>query len=664
MTVSLRRSSYDVEFTVPDALGGGILKCTLRRGVDGETGRRFRVRRVAVTAEEGQQRRLRETARTYSDWSRGAGFGRASADTEGGYHHGTFLYARSRGILMPTGEVTEYALPSGTGSLDSAFDLAGSTWLTASNTRLVRVVNNGTSLSVTDAAVDFGAGATTGSGMIFGSVAWVACAGGRRISSFDGTTVTPATDDVRRGSFAVADWVYGAQLAPSSASIGQRQRTLIANDPSVPGVYHAVTAPGLTASWSGPNIVGDSAYPIQRLHAAGEAVFAGKPDGIYLIEGGGRMRNLAPHWKTQYDPSNGAYLYFYDEFLFGGHTQFLDMLSPNPDRLGLQMACHPGAYESLEDGPIYGWPNAMASESGYLLAAFFSEGRSHVMAGKRSDRLGLGGRNPMTWYGSEFDCDGRITLLHILPSASGGPRWLLIGVSGNDGLPRLYAQSLPKEATPYMAWKRGGSHRFAPVFTCTQSRDDLGDASSPKNMRYVAVVTENAETTRSLIVQTATDGGSPVTQVTISEAGRQFSVVDEATAAGVNVEATLTGHSEPMQPLVVRSVKLRGTINEERTVVYEIPLEIGRDVVTNRGTTDPSSPWVKRAQLMALLEAGPITLRDWSGFLKTAVVEDVVEDEVVDDDGLGVTVYATATVSILISTAVYGSAIYGFSRYS
>jgi len=661
---SLVRSSQDIVFTVPTAFGGGTLKCMVARG-KGKDGRAFEIKRMAVPAEEGQQRRLRETAQTYSDWTRGAGFGKASPDTEGGFNYGTRLYARSRNMLMPAGEVTEYALPVGTGTLTSAFDLIGSTWVTAGNTRMVQVINNGTDLTVRDAGVDFGVGAQSGSGVVFGDRAWIANSGGRRIYSFDGTTWTPAVDDVRRGSLVVADWVFGAQYAPSAGMIGTTQRVLVSNDTSIPSVYHCVTNPGLTASWAGPNPVGDSAIPIQSLHGAGEAVFAAKPDGVFMIEGGGRMRNLAPHWRNQYDPSSGESLQYYDGALLAGHTQFLDMLAPNPDQIGQMNPCQPGAHESFENSPIFGRTPAQTIDSGYVLTAFYStSGRSYVMAGKRTDRLNLTGRNQMTWYGSEFDCDGRITLLYIIASVNNGPRWLMIGAAAPSGATKLYFQSLPREPTPYAAWKRSGAHRFSTAFTCKQSLDDLGDPNAPKNMRYIAVVTENAATTRSLTVTTTTDGSDEVVQATITEPGRQFTVVDDATSSGVNVETMLSGTCEPTEPLVIRSVKIRGTINDERTVVYEVPLVFGRDVPGNRGTDDASSPWIKRAQLYTLLEAGPVALNDWNGLDRTGVVEDVQDREIPDDEGDGVTVYAIATISILLNTARYGSARAGFSRFA
>lgn len=668
MTVSPARGARDVRFTIPTVQGGGTLSVMIARGV-GNDGRKYRIRRAAVPYEENGRSRLRETSVTYANWTRGAGFGKADQSTVDGYNVGTNVYARSRGILMPAGEITEISLsavPGGVVALGSAFDMGGFTYMTCQNTRMLKVTNAGTSVSADDAGVSLGAGAAATSSAVFGGKAWVASGASQRMVSFDGSTWAAATDDVRRSKLAVTNWTLGAQMANSASLIGTSQRVLVATDPTLSSIYHCVDDPGLTASYAGPNAVGDSAYPIASLHAAGEAVFAGKPDGVFMIQGGGKMPNLAPHWRNQYDAGNGSVLQFYDEFLFAGHTQFLDMLSPNPDRVGLQMPCHPGASESDGNRPLFIRCTAATIDSGHILASFWDGINSYVMAGRRADRVGFGdNRNPIVWYGAEALLTGYCTLLHIMPSVGTGPRWLMIGMY-SSGVARLYAQSLPKQLTPYAAWKTSGNtHRFAPQWTLAQSLDDLGDAASPKNMRYVSVVTENASTARNLTVYTSMDGFDPAEQIVITESGHQTAVFDTATAAGVNVQVTMVGNSGPTEPLVMRSIKVRGTINDERTVVYEVPLEIGRDVVTNRATRDPSSPFVKRAQLYALLEAGPIQVLDWNGIERTMAVEDVSDTEILDDDGLGLTIVAVVTLSVLLALPKYGASgsVYGSSRY-
>lgn len=664
MAGSLARSSRDVVFTVPADQGGGTLNCQISRG-KGTDGRAFRIRRIAVAAEEGQQPRLRETARTYADWTRGSGFGRTGSGTDAGYNWGQFLYARSRGMLMPAGELTEISIPSSTVQIDSAFDLAGSVWMTCQNQQMIKVVPGNPPAAI-DAAIVMTAGAVTRSAKVFGDRAWIANGAGARIWSFDGTNWTAATEDVRRGLFAVTNWDYGAQFAPTSGQIGFTARTLIGTADGTNAIYHVTADPGTAGNWVGPNSVGDAAYPIKAMTSAGNAVFATTPTGVYVIEGGGHMRNLAPHWVAQYDPDNGRAIAFYDEFLLATTAQYLDFLSPDPDRIGLQQPCHPGASESAENSPTTWRCTATSYDSGHVLAAFWDGTYSYIMAGRRTARLGLNSRNPMTWYGSECTVLGAITMLHVMPAQSDTPRWLLMATRPTltSGSPRFYAQSLPAEHTPYMSWKiKRYPHRFAPQFICMQSMDDMGDPDSPKNMRYISAVTENASNTRSLNVATTVDDGIGVNQVDITAPGRQFAVFDTATAAGVNVAVRLTGNSEPTEPLVIRSVKLRGTINDERTVVYQVPLTLGRDVNTNRGTRDGSSPFVKRAQLWSLLEAGPITAVDWNNITRTMVLEDIQDEEVLDDDGIGITIYATVTLSVLLTNAVYGQATFGFDRY-
>lgn len=669
MSVSPARGARDIRFSIPADQGGGTLSVMIARGV-GSDGRRYRIRRRAAAYEESARPRLRETAAVWDNWGRGAGFGRMTPRTTDGYTVGTMLYCRGGDLLMPAGELTELNLSGLTfARFDDAFDFGGFTYVTTAASRVLKITNNGTSVSVADAGVSLGGSAISVSAAVFGDKAWVACGPLTRILSFDGSTWATATDDVRRTYLATTNWQLGAQFANSASLIGTTQRVLVGTSTTTTSsIHHAVSDPGLTASWSAANAVGDSAYAINSLHTAGEAVFAGKPDGVYLVEGGGRMRNLAPSWRTQYDASNGKALHFYDEFLFAGHTRFLDMLSPDPERVGLQMACHPGAAAGGADTPLTPRCTAMVNDGDYVLAAFWdvTTNNSYVMAGKRADRVGYGdNRNPMLWYGAEAVFSGVVTLLHVIPATGSGPRWLLVGTRpGYDtGTAQLWTQSLPTESTPYDAWKAGGSHRFAQHFTCQLALDDLGDGASPKNMRYVAATTENADTARTLSVLTSTDGRATETQITIAEEGYQTAIFETSTSAGVNVQVTLVGDSGPTEPLVIRSVKVRGTINDERTVVYDVALEIGRDLLTNRGTRDPSSPFVKRAQLYALLEAGPIAVKDWNNIERTMVVEDISDEEILDDDGKGLTIVAVVTLSVLLSLPVYGSAQYGIARY-
>lgn len=665
VTVSRARSSRDIIFSIPTDQGGGVLSCMIARGASKLDGRKFKIRRIAVAAEEGAPKRLRETAVTYKDWTRGAGFGRADEGTDRGYNYGTFLYARSRNMLMPAGEMTEIEIPSDVVQMDTAFELADATWITCQNTKMLKVIG-GTLPDALDAGITFTAGAITRSGVVFDDKAWISNGAAARIWNFNGTNWTAAAEDMRLGILTTTNWTFGAQMALNAGLIGRSERTVVGTHPTGSGLYHCVDDPGVIANWAGPNPVGDSIYPMRAINGFGESVFAAKADGVYVVQGGGRMPNIAPHWREQYDFDNGGVVWFYDGVILASTVQYLDMLQPDPSQVGLQNPCHPGASESAENSPITWRCTAITNEGGGVLAAFWDGTNSYVMWGKRTARLGLNSRNPMTWYGAEAVVPGACTMLHVMPSRGNSPRWLLIATRPTlvSGTPKLYAQSLPAEHTPYMSWKiKRYPHRFAPQFTCVFATDDLGDPASPKNMRYVAAVTENASNTRSLVVDTSTDGGATTTQIEINDPGRVVAVFDTATAAGVNVTVTVTGNSEPTEPLVLRSVKLRGTINDERTVVYEVPLEIGRDLETNRGTTDPSSPFVKRAQLYALLEAGPIQVTDWNNQTRTMVLEDIDDAELLDDDAAAVTIYANITVSVMLSNSVYGSSQYGVGRY-
>lgn len=662
------RTGRDLRFTVPASLGGGTLSVSLLRGAD-KDGRKYRIQRQAVPAEENQSNRLRETPRLFDDLSQGAGFGRRRQDTSQGYHYGTFLWARDRGMFGPSGELTEISLGGlSVTSINFGFTWTdGSLYLSCNNDKMLKVTNNGTSISVVDAGVTFPAGATSLDCAVFKDKAWVCLGQGARIYSFNGTTWTAATDDVRRDRFAVTNWTFGRQLASSVAGIsaGTTQRTLVSYSAGDKGVYHCTGDPGVTNNHAGPNYVGDQAYGVQVFHATAEAVFAGTAQGVFMLMGGGRFPNLTPWWANQLDPSNGAELQMHDGSLFAALTNGLDMVTPDVSQLGEMTLCHPGAYESFEESPVYGWPRKLITDSGWLLAWFWNGERSYLMAGKKAARLGINSRNPIIWHGSECDVAGAITFARVLPSVDNGPRWLLFASLDDDGTPHLWTQSLPREPSPYAAWKNGGAHRFSSEFTITFSADDFGDADAPKVLRYWGAVTENASNTNTLTISTSTDKEASVEQVVVNQSPRQFSTADETSARGHMIEVTASGQSEPDSPIVVRSVKVRGTINDEKTVLIEYPISITAEQPGGHATLDTASARMKLAQLYDLLDIGPVTMYDHVGRERLVVIEDISEDETPANDDLTAVITARVTVSVLQTSAVYsGSDVYGASRYA
>jgi hypothetical protein len=652
---ALRRGQQDIAFTLAD---GSALRLTVFR----DKNHRIRISRRAATAEEGQTARLKETPRLYDDLSQGAGFGRRRDDTPHGYHYGTFLWARDRGLFGPAGELTEVSLGGvSVTSIHFGFNWGPQLYLSCNNQRMLKVINNGPSVTATDGGVIFPNGATSLDCATFRDKAWVALGQSVPIHSFNGSAWAQAAEPVYRDRFAVTNWTFGAQMASSAAGIstGFSQRTLVSYAAGNLGLYHCVGDPGLVGNHVGPNKISDDVTGIQVFHATAEAVFAGTPQGVFLLTGGGRMPNLTPTWRDHFDSSNGAELAMFDSMLFASMTTGLVMVSPDPSRLDEHQWCHPGAFESFENSPVRGWPRKLLTDSGYLLAWFWNGTRSYMMAGKRADRLGLRSRNPMIWQGAENDVDGAVTYAKVLPSVNGGPRWLLFATLDAANVPHLWTQELPKEPSPYAAWKTGATYRSSPTFSVNFGADDLGDADAPKVARYWGAVTENASSTNTLTLSTRTDQGSPVTQMTVNESPRVFAVNDETSARGHLVELTATGRSAPTSPLWIRAIKSRGTINDEKTVVITVPVVLGRGV---RGQNDGAILRDSRAtlaQVYDLLTVGPVSLSDWAGRDLKVVLEDIQEDEVDDPDGVGTLVVATLTISVLLTGAGHGRAAYG-----
>lgn len=652
-----RRGSNELIFTT---FSGSKLKLSIFR----DKTHRVSIKRRAAPAEEGQRARYRESAKVWRDWIRGAGFAVADDTTEGGYDYGSYVTSWCRGLLGPSGYVEEITLPAGTVTrFNKSFVLAGHLWYTCLNERMLKVQDMvGPAY---DATVTMTAGAQSQDCEIFRDRAWIANGGAARIWSFDGTTWSPATDDVRRSRMAKTNWVLGSQMAGAGMTAGSSYRILITSHTSLSSVYHCSGDPGVAANHVGPNTVGDSVYPIQGLNGTSEAAFARKPDGIYMIQGGGRMPNLSPWWADQYDASNGGYGEFYDGMFFGGTTQGLDMISPDTQNLGLQQWCQPGANESHESSPIFGRPVASARIDGWFFQAFYNGARSYVMRGKRAERMQMRNRNPMIWHGYEFACDGVIRDMRVvIPTDSSLPRYIFYATDDNSGVPHLYRQDFPREPTPYAAYRRGSSWRAYPAWNVVMSAEDLGDPDAPKVARFYGAVAEGLGDGNSVTLSTSTDVTASAQQAQLTASPRDYAVADETSARGHRVTVTASVINDPLRSVWIRAAKMRGTVNDEKTTVITVPIELSRHARNPNGTAGAlRDSRADAVRLYGLLEEGPVQLNDWMGRDVVAVLEDLEEEEVEDEDRNGVTRIATLTISVMLSKSRYGSAIYSSGRF-
>lgn len=652
-----RRGSSEIVFTLSDG-------SKLRLHVFRDKSHRIKARRRAAPAEEGQQSRYQETSKTWRDWWRGAGFEVADEGTDGGYGFGSFLDSERRGLLGPAGYVEELDIPPGVVTrFNRSEQIGGHLFYTTLGTGLLKVPN------LTDTPVD--AGIVMASGVsqdlvIFRDAMWIANAGNARIYSFDGTTATIAPDNVRRSRFCTTNWVLGASMSGGGMSTGVPYRVLISSAAGTSEIYHCTGDPGVAANHAGPNPVGDSVYGIQKLVGTVEAAFALKPDGAYMIQGGGRMPNLTPWWGTDYDASNGSTAEFFDGELFAGTVQTWQMISADTSNLGQMVECQPGAGESHETSPVFGRATASTQYDGKKVVSFYNGSKSYVMHGRRAARLGVNNRNPIIWHGPVFECAGAIRDIRlVVPADPTYPRFVYYATDDQSGVPHLFRQDVPREPSAYSSYRRGGVWRAYPTWSATMSAEDLGDPDSPKVMRFYGCVAENLGDGNSVTISTNTDVATDdVEQATLITSPRDYAVAETTTARGHLVTVRADVVNDPERPVFIRAAKMRGTINDEKTTVVTVPVELGRDVRGANGQMDPRDQSVNAQLLYSLLEAGPLELQDWMGRDATVVLEDIEEQEVEDTDRKGVTRVANLTYSILLTASRYGASIYGSGRFS
>lgn len=666
----LRRGANDVVFTPSE---GSPLRLKIFR----DKNHRIRTTRRAAPAEEGQQPRYRETAKVWRDWRRGAGFAVSDEGTDGGYSHGSFLSSENRGLLGPSGYYEEIDLTPASGVIakfNRSIEFGGHLYLTGFSTRVMRIPNGTGTPEDSGAAMP---GATSADLAIFGDKLWVANEWGAPIyGTTDGTTWTAADASVKRSRFATTNWVIGAQMSGGGMDVGKSYPILVGTnaDPSLPNtIYHCSDDPGVAGSWVGPNDVGPRTTSIQRLLGLTETVFACKPEGVYMIVGGGRMPNLTPWWQDGFHHSNGATASFYDGQMFANTVQNWEMFSPDPSRLGLHTSCQPGAYESFEDSPVFGRPTASMTYDDWLMVAFWNPIllKSYVMKGKRAETLGMRNRSPMIWYGPVFECPGIITHMRIVvPLDTAHPRYIYYCVNDSavpetTGTPRLWRQHVPRSPSPYAAYRRGESgYRSAPVWSVVNSAEDLGDPDAPKVSRFYGCVAENLGGGNSVTISTSTDTEASVQQAVLTTSPRDYAVADTTSARGHLVTVTATVQNDADRPVFIRAEKLRGTVNDEKTTVITLSVELGRATEMNNGTQNGRDSRSHAVQLYGFLEQGPFTFNNWLGNDMIVTLEDVEEDEVSTPDGKDTVRIANLTLSVMLTIARYGSAIYGGSRFS
>lgn len=615
----------------------------------------------AVPTEEGAQPRYRESAARWNNWIGGACHARREQGVENVYAIARRAYTREPNLIMPAGAMYEVTLPLSCGRINNFRVFNGSLYGFHSNG--IFKIPSGTGAPENVLAVGSG-----GFGEVFkGSMYYTVSGSALFTSSLGaaGTWSSATTGTVIRSRLATVNWTLGTQFSTGglTGSAGTSGWFLVGTDQSGTGVYHVAQNPMVATDWSGLNPVGDTTTGIQQLYATQHAVFASRPDGVYMIRGGGQMPNLSPWWSENYDPNSGGALGFFDDFLYGAHGQYLDMISPDPSHLGQPGTCQPGFGSSFEVGPVLRRMTAWTLDTGWLVAAFYDgSSTSYVFYGKRADKLGIPSRNPMIWHGYEADLSAEITAMRIWGAAD--PRRLYLA-TWDGSTARLFWQSQAVHGSPLADYQRGGGHRFTTGWSVDLPAEPLGDDESPKTFRRYGAVTRYLQTGNSLtMTATVDDDPATVDEMTFSVSPRE-TVVAPTNARGNYLNLTLTGSNLDTTPIVVRAVKARGTVNDERTQFKTYAVVLGQGVIGSRQTQDDASSAEKARALYGLLEEGPLTLIDYrTGTQADVVVEDVADDEKTDPKEQTYTRFARVSVSFLSTPSVYESARYGSGFYS
>lgn len=581
----------------------------------------------------------------------GAGWTRETPESAagGGYSHGQNITSQTPGIIMPAGRLEEITLPAGvtSGIYDAEF-FDGDLWISTSGRYLVNVAG-GTATAGT--REDLGSGYTSSSLQVFDSALLISGAGSGSIFSYNGSTFTQGTS-VERSRLDQVAWTIGDYLATgaSAGTAGGYAQRLIGTNASGTGFYHLASGanPLVAGNWSSLIPLDSSPYTIQNIVAAAHTVWFSGVGGLYGVDGLGWAPNLTPWVKKFYSGSNGAACMYHDGYVFYGHRHGLAMVPTTGERQDTPVWIQFGN-GTANGTPIYGRPYHLESAGSCLYVAYGDSGSTYIMA------LRMTSDGPI-WSGPERFIDGeQPTMLRVMDL--GGRPYLVIGTSAS-GTPKLYRMSLPLTGSPYSDYLQNTAHEFATDSSLTLSKWDLNDPS-PKEVHQYEIISENLGEGKSITLNVSTDGAAYVDQGVAQTSPRRVLLPSIAASAGVDAQIRLDLLNPADDPVVLRMVAARMSVQPEPIEINEYTLMIqeGQQLL-NTSTQRNLNPKSVFRSLLALPTQGTVSMTDQFGDSLQVRVRSVVDAQVHEEaKGKPWTAIVTLRVVVLSRQVLYNDGV-------
>lgn len=540
----------------------------------------------------------------------------------GGYSHGENVTTLTPGIVMPSGKIEEITLPAGvTTALYDAEVYDSDLWVSTGGRYLANVTNaTGTSAVI---GADLGSGYTSNSLHVFDGNLIVSGAGSGSIWKFDGATFTQGTG-VTRSRLDSVYWTVGGQTASggSAGTEGTGAFRLLATNTSGTGFYHLASGadPLTAANWSSLIPVTSSVYPIQSIVAANRTAWFSTPAGVIAVDGLGYAPNITPWAQRFYNASSGAAVMYHDGYVLYGHRHGLALVPTTGERQDTPVWLQFG--DGTANGtPIYGRPYCIDTAGSCVYVAYGDAGSTYIMA------LRITSDGPI-WSGSERTIPGeQPTMLRVMDL--GGRPYLVIGTTDTGGTPHLYRQSLPLTGSPYGDYLQNTAHEFETDWSITLSKWDLND-SAPKEVHQYEIITENLGDSKSVTVNVSTDGAAYVTQGAASVSPRQVILPETDASAGTDVQIRLNGTNPSDDPIVLRMVGARMSVQPEpiESIDYTFIIRDEGEELRNTAIKRGRNAKADFRAVLALPRQGTVTVSDQFGDTMRGRVRSIMQADV------------------------------------
>ncbi len=298
---------YHVTLTTADGIEIGLISIA-------DDGKPHEFEGTLTPADATEQFQPGGIPREFKDFSAGAGYTFFDERVPNGYAWAKNLITWIPHVALPSGELTEVALPPGThGEIRAGFEIEGTSGtLWFSTGRYACVVPGGTA-TVASIGVDFSTVASMSTGVTITSVTQYlgnAYWGGYASGTAQPMVQHTLNSGVFTSGATCSAWQVGSWFGPDGS--GNWDQWIIRTVASGAGFKITNSATPLDDTvWTPGSAtgtkVGSRSTPVNAIVTSRQAPFMLKPEGIFIVQRNGvYIPNITPHWQDTVHQYNGA----------------------------------------------------------------------------------------------------------------------------------------------------------------------------------------------------------------------------------------------------------------------------------------------------------------------------------------------------------------------